>query len=404
MAAPRMFARRAAAVAVAGALLALVALVFDASPLFVPAVGLLLLGVVTPAWVWLTARGARSERHLTAERVIEDEPLEATIEVRRGRLGLGAGAYFEVTDPFTGSTLQLSGELAPLRQDRRATVRVITRFAHRGLHRLAPPSLTVRDPLELARAETAGAGQSQSLLVLPRTEPVRWLAPGHGRRLQLPDGRAGAEALAAVDLDGLRPYRPGTPASRIHWPAVARGAGLIERRLQADGDARPLVVLDTRTASTPVAEDSEQLDAAVRAAASLVLELARGGGCGLLLPGEQRATAIDRELITWAAAYARLALVHGGPGVSAPAIGATAGRTGAMIYVAASPAPRLGAVLTAPGAGPTVLVVPDGALRGGRPRGVRGSALATLSVSGCHGFLLGAGRDTDRTRGERTAA
>ena len=43
------------------------------------------------------------------------------------------------------------------------------------------------------------------------------------------------------------------------------------------------------------------VDAAVRAAASLTLEFARLAGCGLLLPGEQRVTAIDRELSTWPA-------------------------------------------------------------------------------------------------------
>jgi uncharacterized protein (DUF58 family) len=210
--------------------------------------------------------------------------------------------------------------------------------------------------------------------------------------------------MAAVDLDGLRPYRVGTPASRIHWPAVARGAGLIERRLQADGDARPVVVLDARMPDRPTPAEIDQLDAAVRAAASLVLDLARSGGCGLLLPGEQRATALDRELVVWPAAYARLALVHGGPGSPAPALAVTAGRTGAMIYVAAAPAPRLAATLTAPGSGATVLVVPDGGLVGGRPRGLRGPAVATLSVSGCRGFLLGVGRDTGRTRPHATAA
>ena len=55
----------------------------------------------------------------------------------------------------------------------------------------------------------------------------------------------------------------------------------------------------------------ELIDAAVRAAASLVLELGAAGGCGLLLPGEQRATMIDRELIAWPAAYARLAARRG---------------------------------------------------------------------------------------------
>ena len=43
---------------------------------------------------------------------------------------------------------------------------------------------------------------------------------------------------------GCAPTARARPASRIHWPALARGAGLLERRLRPDGDGRPLVVLD----------------------------------------------------------------------------------------------------------------------------------------------------------------
>ena len=218
----------------------------------------------------------------------------------------------------------------------------------------------------------------------------------------MPDGRASSEALAAVNIDGLRPYRPGTPASRIHWPAVARGAGLIERRLQPDGDNRPLVVLDARNPSS--AAPAELLDAAVRAAASLVLEFARSGGCGLLLPGEQRATAIDRELSAWSSAYARLAMVHGGAGSKAPALGPTAGRIGPMIYVAASPIDRLAALFSGPGRGLTVLVVPNRALVAGRPPGIRGRMVATLDVSGCRGFVLGSRREVERVGPEASVA
>jgi uncharacterized protein (DUF58 family) len=392
---PRLHAKRAAVVAACGVVLCLVSFIFDAAPLFVPAVGLLVLGVGTPAWVWLAARGAATQRQLPAERVIEEEPVEATIEVRRGRLGL-PGA--EVVDPFTGSRFELTGELSPLRGDRTTSVRVSSRFARRGLHRLPPPALTVRDPLELARAEAVSRGGSQQVLVLPRTEKVRWLGTGHSRRLRLPDGQAGSEALAAVDLDGLRPYRPGTPASRIHWPAVARGAGLIERRLQSDGDARPLVVLDARTPASAGRAAVDLIDAAVRAAASLALEFSTAGGCGLLLPGEQRPTIVDRELIAWPAAYARLAVVEGGSGSRAPVLSSLATRGGAMIYVAASPVERLGTILAAPGGGPTVLVVPEQDLVGGHPRGLRNAARPTLTVSGCQGFLLGAGRRHERTR------
>jgi hypothetical protein len=140
------------------------------------------------------------------------------------------------------------------------------------------------------------------------------------------------------------------------------------------------------------------LDAAVRAAASLVLDFARVGGCGLLLPGEQRATKIDRELISWPAAYARLALVEGGSDSRPPALSTLRSRGGATIYVAASPVERLSAILSAPGGGPIVLVVPEAEIVAGHPRGVRGPARPALAVSGCQGFVLGAGHRHDRTR------
>ena len=62
---------------------------------------------------------------------------------------------------------------------------------------------------------------------------------------------------------------------------------MIERRLVAGLDAAPLVVLD---ATRPPSE--EALDAAVRAAASLCIHLARAGGCAILLPGERRAVEV----------------------------------------------------------------------------------------------------------------
>ncbi len=381
---------------VSGLALVLVAFVFDASPLFVPAVALTAIGALAPVWVSTSARGARVRRVLAAERVVEDDPLQATIEVRRAVLGLGGWSRFEVVEPLTGSRLALGGPLAPPRDGRRMAVRVTAHFPRRGEHVLAPPSLIARDPLELARVHTAGAGAAQTVLVLPRTAPVRWLGPDRGRRVDRAMGDAGTEAMAATDLEGLRPYRPGTPASRIHWPALARGRGLIERRLQADADSRPLVVLDSR--ERPGA-GAEVLDAAVRASASLVLELARAGGCGLLLPGESRATTIDSELGAWPAAYARLALVGTDPSRPAagpPRLAGAAGRTGPLIYVTAAPAERLAAALLSAGGGPVVLVVPEAELVDGRPRGAPGRMVATLEVSGCRGFAVGARRGSPR--------
>ncbi len=387
---------RAWAVAAFGAALTLIAFVFDAAPLFVAGVAFAAIGLAAPAWVWASAHGAAASRSLQTERVIEHEPLEATIRVRRGRLGL-PGA--EVHDVLARTPISLSGPLAPLFGGRSANVRIVTSFPRRGSHTLAPPSLIVRDPLDLAHVVRVDPAPAQRLLVLPRTERVRWLRGDRGRRSEQPDGDTHSDALAAVDIDGLRPYRPGTSASRIHWPAVARGAGLLERRLHSDGDARPLVVLDARGPG-PI----ELLDAAVRAAASVTLELARKGGCGLLLPGERRVTAIDPNLSNWPAAHVRLALVQGGPEIRPPALGVLGGRLGPVFYVAAQPFERLAAQLASSTRGSATLVVPLENLTDGKLPGMRAPAVASFEVSGCRGFVLGAGASNSRVSARAGAA
>jgi uncharacterized protein (DUF58 family) len=365
---------RAAGVALAGIVLTLAAFTFDAAPLFVPGAAFTLLGVITPMWVWVSARGADVRRRLVADRVIEGEPVEAMIEVRRGRLGLPGG---EVLDPLAGAPVSLSQPLSLMAGGARAEVRIVARMHRRGMHRMEPPSLVVHDTLELARIVRTGTGPPQELLILPRTEPVRWPGSGRGERMESGGSASVGEPMAAVDVDGVRPYRPGTPASRIHWAALARGAGLLERRLQPDGDTRPLVVLDAR-GSGPI----EHLDAAVRAAASLTLEFARRGGCRLLLPGERRTVTIEPDLASWPGVHARLALVQGGPGARPPILGPAA-RMGGLFYVAPQAAERLPAALASAGSGVTVIVLPAAAVQ------PRSAGSPSFEVSGCRGYPLG---------------
>jgi uncharacterized protein (DUF58 family) len=376
--------RRAAGAALGGVVLTLAAFMFDAAPLFVPGVAFILLGALTSLWVWACARGATVERRLVAERVLEDQPVEAMIEVHRGPLGLPGG---EVLDPLAGAPVSLSRPLSLLSGRATAEVRVVARFARRGLRRLDPPTLVVRDMLELASTTRMGSGAVQELLVLPRTEAVRWTARQRGERSEGSDARSAAEPLASVDVDGLRPYRPGTPASRIHWPALARGAGLLERRLRADGDTRPLIVLDGRCR-----KPGEHLDAAVRAAASLTLALARQGGCRLLLPGERRAVTIEPDLSSWPGVHARLAFVQGGPRTHAPVIGASA-RLGPVFYVAAQLLERLPAALAGAGGGACILVLPAELSQ-------KLSVGPSFEVSGCLGHVV---RARWGWRGERAA-
>jgi uncharacterized protein (DUF58 family) len=365
---------RAAVVALMGVALTLVAFLFDASPLFVPGVAFTVLGIATPAWIWLSAAGASIERRIHADRVMEDEPLEATIEVRRGPLGL-PGA--QVLDPLAREPVSLRAALSSLAGAPTAQLRVIARFPRRGRIQLAHPFLVLHDTLALATVRRSSSVAAQELLVLPRIEPVRWAQRSGAEHGERSATAAPSDPLLAVELDGLRPYRQGTPASRIHWPAVARGAGLLERRLRADRDTRPLVVLDARGDGP-----EEHLDAAVRAAASLAIELARRGGCGLLLPGERRPITLEPDLGAWPGAHARLALIEGGPGASAPLLGRGAGH-GPVFYVSAQPLEALPALAFGMGRRAGVLVIPTG-------HGARPSVLPSFEVAGCHGFVVGA--------------
>jgi uncharacterized protein (DUF58 family) len=396
-------ARRALGVAAAGAALVLIAFVFATGPLFVAGAALGVLGVLAPLWVLWTVRGARVTRILAAERVTEGVRFTATIEVRRPLSPDGWGRL-EVLDGLSDSRFALGARGSPLRRSRVARVRVNAAFDRRGEYRIEPPQLIASDPFALARASRPGDGPVQTVLVLPRTEPVRWGGSAGGPRLAGGRGDGASEALAASDLEGLRPYRPGTPASRIHWPALARGRGLIERRLQADAEQRPLVVLDARLRG----RDPAPLDAAVRAAASIVLALARAGGCGLLLPGQARAIVIDATLSHWPDVHARLAVVGTSAdpvGVVAPTLSGVAARGGPLIYVSAVSHDRLVTSLAVTaGRGLTLLVVPDSELVQGRPRGGGGRGAATLTVSGCRGFTLGRPRAQRPLAGPAAAA
>jgi uncharacterized protein (DUF58 family) len=363
--------RRPTAVFLGGVGLILAALTFEVSTLFVPGAALVLISVAVPAWVWTASRGARLSRTLNSDRVLEDQPLEARIEVRHGALGL-PGCH--VLDPLAGKPIALNLPLGITR--RRTEVRVVARFARRGRRRLRAPEVALQDPFAIVRFVRAGTDAGQEVLVLPRTERPQSVRGDLTQRLEVGGGGPVPEPLAAIEVDGLRAYRQGTPASRIHWPALARGAGLLERRLRPEAGSGPLVVLDGRCQA-----EREPLDRAVRAAASLVLELARHGGCELLLPGERRPATIEPDLGAWPAAHIRLALVEGGPDAPAPAMGP---RPGKVFYVAAQ-LPGQGGLRGIERLPAAVLVLP-------RELALELGYAATFEVSGCIGLSVGAGR------------
>jgi uncharacterized protein (DUF58 family) len=286
--------RRAPGVAALGISLCLLAGAFGVRALFVPGVGLAALAIGAEIVVRIAAWRVQITREPRAASVEEGASLLLTVRVRAGPLPFGGG---EVRS-WPGAPLK------PLRWVRRAPIDFAVRPPRRGLHLVGPSIVSFRDPFGICTRSVQS--EPCELFVLPRVVSIRreqlarFTGLGHNMPARPGDG-------TGSDVDGLRPYRQGAPASLIHWPTVARTGILLERRLRDEDEARPLVVLDAGHPSS-----CEALDKAVRAAASLCVGLARLGGCSLLLPGAERAVRIGPDLDAWPVLHARLALVEPG--------------------------------------------------------------------------------------------
>lgn len=368
---------RALGTAALGIALCLAAATFDTTSLYVPGVALTGIPLGAILWVRLAARGATVTRAPGPHTVVEDDGWPLRIELRTGILPPPGG---ELLEPLLGWPVPVAG-----RWSRR--VRINVRFSRRGRRHLDPAVLVVRDPLGLDRVEIPGEG-GEELLVLPRVEPVQPVqgsgsrgAGGTDEGEQFGPTRRLDRSTAELEIDGLRPYRQGAPASRIHWPAVARTGEMLERRLVAGLDAAPLVVLD---ATRPASE--EALDAAVRATGSLCIHLARAGGCAVLLPGERRAVEVGSDLGAWPAVHVRLALVEATRAAPAAVHG---GRTGAVIWVSARVQGRGPAALDRVSAGSRWLVTPE------PPAGLK----PAFTVAGCTGVRVDRARRPTRPMG-----
>ena len=358
---------RAVLTALLGVALCLAGGTVDTPSLYVPGVALVLLAAGAVVWVRLAARGATVARMPGPPSVVEDQPYPLRVEVRSGVLPPPGG---ELLEPLLGWPVPVAG-----RWSRR--LRINVRFSRRGRRVLEPELLLIRDPLRLYSQEIYGSAHDE-VLVLPRVEPVT--APGSGGAGKGADAGLGAApslsgrrldaSAAELEIDGLRAYRDGAPASRIHWPTVARTGEMQERRLVAELDSAPLIVLDP---SNPAGE--EELDMAVRAAASLCVWLARKDGCSVLLPGERRPIEIGHDLGAWPAVHARLALVEEG---QAPASGVLGPRGGAVIWVTGADLRATPRALERMPAGSRYVVAP----------GVLPGVRAAFEVAGCTGCLV----------------
>jgi uncharacterized protein (DUF58 family) len=276
---------RRGALALGPALLAVAAAALGSLSLFALALGLTAVYAGSLFALGLAARRLVVTRTIDRREVQEGQPITLHFEVH-GLRGL----------PVSAEVLGADGAWHPLAG---AGGRVTWTIERPGAHVLEASPLRLRDDLGLFSRPARG-GAPEALLVLPKPAPPERLR------------RGGAEVSGDPEPDGLRPYTPGTPMSRVHWASAARGGDLQERHFATGRDQLPLVVVDATGA------DGDELDWAARSAAGLVLALSRSGGCRVLLPGDRVPTVVA-DPSAWPAMHRRLAsLEAGAAATSAP--------------------------------------------------------------------------------------
>jgi uncharacterized protein (DUF58 family) len=301
--------KRAGGLLLGAVALAVVAGALASLALFALAVGLLLVTLAAGASVALAARHLVVTRSIPQREVGEDQPVVVCLRVRGpGRLPLPVHLEVQVDTDRWVPLGEGAGRLRLL-------------VGRRGPWRLEPSRLRLRDGFGIVHWPLV-VGRPEPLLILPTPDLHMPIPPR-------PDARAGDPDL---DLDGLEPYVPGTPISRVHWPALARGAGLQQRRLTLPPGGLPLVVVETADTGDPRA-----VDWAARTAAGAILRLAGTGGCRVLLPGDQVATTVTDLTAAWRGVHRRLALLQ--PGCPAARPGPLEAGEVPVLHVRAARAP-----------------------------------------------------------------
>ena len=260
--------------------------------LYVPGIAFLLLGVGLRVWVALAAarRAARARAR----------PGDGRGGARRGRCGSSSRPGLvpppggELVEPLLRAAAPAQ---MPTGRDGKRRVRVDVRFGRRGRRVLEPRRLVIRDPLGLAAArdraaEATGRGPRAAADRAGRCRSRAAARPG-------PVAAARA-ATAAARRARRRPRWSSTCCGRTARARPPRAStGRRSRAPGADGaplrrrpDARGRSSSSTR-ATRRASASSTRPSARRRRCA---YHLARAGGCGVLLPGDRRATTSAPDL------------------------------------------------------------------------------------------------------------
>ncbi|NHA66801.1 DUF58 domain-containing protein [Phycicoccus flavus] len=287
--------------------------------------------------------------------------------------------------------------LPSLRPGATREVQYAVRSHTRGVHRVGPLRVRVRDPFGLTLRTAAVSGEAE-VVVLPRVVPLamaRSLGSGIGSEGSIPH----MVALHGEDDQTIREYRDGDDLRRIHWPATARTGDLMVRQEDRPAKRRGVVLHDSRAVGHAGTGRAGSFEWAVTMAASVVGHLVDSRYAVHLLvadPGTDSGTRHDDSMPGALDALARItptgedstrALLHDASTLTA--------QGGLVVYVG-GPLPdddaHTLAALRQPGSSAVALVVEPRSFAGRRASGTpeagsESSARATTGTLSSSGWL-----------------
>lgn len=204
-------------------------------------VGLILVGV---SWisVRVVARALRLTRRPDFFRASVGDIFKEQFEVLNG--SRVPGGWVELHNEMQLPLASGSRLLTRLRPREKQTFVTRTWLTHRGSFAIGPTRLVVTDALGLFRMERRFPAE-RTLVVLPLVFSVR-------NFMQSPGFLPGGRVIQRRSLDitphasGVRPYVPGDPMRRIHWPTTARRGQLIVKEFEQDPQAEVWIFLDAQ--------------------------------------------------------------------------------------------------------------------------------------------------------------
>lgn len=233
-------------------------------------VSLLLVNAPLAAW---SVRRIRVRREAPV-RVREGDAFEVKLRVENPSPWTRTLVRLRDAGPLNGEGGELLLPVLGPRADE--TLHYRTRAVKRGRYRQQVCRIESSAPFGLFNARRTVDCVSE-WLVHPRTYPMRGDLAESRTGITSPASPLTARPGQGMGFYGIREYRPGDPARKIHWASTRRLRKVVVKEFEDEVSQSALVVLDTdrRGAETP--GGGENFEQAVRVAASLVRDAVRNG-------------------------------------------------------------------------------------------------------------------------------